>query len=128
MESSIEFYLLMFVLTLIALEIKHWYIDFVNQSDIEIAHKGIYLHWLGLKHSIKHGLATFAILYTITKFDYLYFSLFLATLDFFIHYHIDWIKMNYANRDSRTSEFWSHLGLDQLAHHISYIVIAYLIT
>ena len=128
MDSSIEFYLFMFALTLIFLQIKHWYIDFVNQSDEEVAHKGVYLNWLGMKHSLKHGLATFAILYAITGFNYLYFALFLAVVDFVTHYHIDWIKMNYGNRDIRTPQFWNHLGLDQMAHQICYIMIAYLIT
>ena len=128
MDSSVEFYLFMFALTLIFLQIKHWYIDFVNQSNEEVAHKGIYLHWLGMKHSLKHGLATFIILYTITGFSYLYFALFLAVIDFVTHYHIDWIKMNYGNRDIQTPQFWNHLGLDQMAHQIVYIVIAYLIT
>jgi len=128
MDSSIEFYLFMFALTLIFLQIKHWYIDFVNQSEEEVVHKGIYLDWRGMKHSAKHGLATFAILYTVTGFNYLYFALFLALVDFIAHYHIDWIKMNYGNRDIRTPQFWNHLGLDQMAHQICYISIAYLIT
>lgn len=128
MTSTLEFYLFMFALTLMFLQIKHWYIDFVNQSDEEVAHKGIYLDWRGMKHSLKHGLATFAILYTVTGFDYLYFSLFLAAIDFVAHYHIDWVKMNYGNRDIRTPQFWNHLGLDQMAHQFVYIVIAYLIT
>lgn len=128
MTSSVEFYLFMFALTLMCLQVKHWYIDFVNQSDEEVAHKGIYFHWLGLTHSIKHGIATFFILYTITGFDYLYFSLVLAAVDFVLHYHIDWVKMNYGNRDIRTPQFWNHLGLDQMAHQFVYIAIAYLIT
>lgn len=128
MDSSIEFYLFMFALTLIFLQIKHWYIDFVNQSDEEVAHKGVYLDWRGMKHSVKHALATFAILYVVTGFNYLYFALFLAVIDLVAHYHIDWIKMNYGNRDIRTPQFWNHLGLDQMAHQICYIVIAYLIT
>jgi hypothetical protein len=45
-------------------------------------------------------------------------------LDFLAHYHIDWTKMNYGNRDIRTPQFWNHLGLDQMAHQICYIFIA----
>ena len=32
--------------------------------------------------------------------------------------------MNYGNRDIRTRQFWNHLGLDQMAHQIVYIIIA----
>jgi hypothetical protein len=128
MDTSTEFYLFMMGITLIFLQIKHWYVDFVNQSNEEVAYKGEYLHWLGMKHSIKHGLATFLILYVVTGFNYLYFVLFLAVVDFLTHYHIDWVKMNYGNRDIRTPQFWNHLGLDQMAHQIVYILIAYLIT
>ena len=46
------------LLSLALLFIKHYYIDFVNQDDEEVRHKGIYLDWRGVKHSIKQGLGT----------------------------------------------------------------------
>jgi hypothetical protein len=105
---------------LILLQIKHWYIDFVNQSDEEVAHKGVYLDWLGAKHSVKHGLATFVILFLFAPVGW---AVFLAMLDAVLHYHIDWTKMNKGNRDIRTKEFWNHLGMDQMAHQICYLLI-----
>ena len=45
-------------LTLILLQIKHWYIDFVDQSMTEVNHKSIYGHWLGMQHSLKQGIGT----------------------------------------------------------------------
>jgi hypothetical protein len=39
------------------------------------------------------------------------------------HYHIDWTKMNYGNRDIMNEQFWCHLGLDQMAHQIVYIML-----
>lgn len=105
---------------LILLQIKHWYIDFVNQNDEEVAHKGIYLDWRGVKHSVKHGAATAAILFLFAPMDW---ALVLGAVDFLLHYHIDWTKMNKGNRDIRTKEFWNHLGLDQMAHQISYLLI-----
>jgi hypothetical protein len=110
---------------LILLQIKHWYIDFVNQDSVEVNHKGIYLNWLGVKHSIKHGLATAVCLLMITGWSYLDFCLILGVIDFLLHYHIDWIKMNYGNRDIQNPKFWNHLGLDQMAHQITYIGIAW---
>jgi len=51
--------ILVMMFVLILLQIKHWYIDFVNQTEEEVKHKGIYLDWIGIKHSAKHGVATF---------------------------------------------------------------------
>lgn len=113
---------MMFVLIL--LQIKHWYVDFVNQTDEEVKHKGVYLHWLGVKHSLKHGVGTFVVLWIVTGWDNIEFALALGIVDFLLHYHIDWIKMNYGNRDITTKQFWNHLGLDQMAHQIVYIIIA----
>ena len=111
-------------LILVLLQIKHWYIDFVNQSDEEVKYKGVYGDWRGIKHSLKQGAGTFVVLLIATGMSYILLALFLAILDFIAHYHIDWIKMNYGNRDIRTPQFWNHLGLDQMAHQLCYIYIA----
>ena len=124
---------LIFVI-LILFQIKHWYIDFVNQSNEEVAHKGIYLDWVGMKHSVKHGIATFLIMTTVilaNGIDYVNLSIIgagiIGFIDFITHYHIDWCKMNYGNRDISTPAFWNHLGLDQMLHQFVYIGLAYLI-
>lgn len=105
---------------LILLQIKHWYIDFVNQTDEEVAHKGDYLDWRGCRHSVKHGVATFLILFLFAPTGW---AVFLAVLDTVLHYHIDWLKMNKGNRDISTKQFWMHLGLDQMSHQLSYLLI-----
>lgn len=117
--SIIEYALTILVL----LQIKHWYIDFVNQSDEEVKHKGIYLDWRGVKHSLKQGFGTFLV-FALAGLPY---AIFIGLLDTFLHYHIDWAKMNYGNRDIRTPQFWNHLGLDQMAHQISYLLFIYLV-
>jgi hypothetical protein len=110
--------ILLFILIL--LQIKHWYIDFVNQTDEEVAHKGIYLDWRGLKHSAKHGVASAAIFMLFLSIPS---AVVLGIIDFVMHYHIDWAKMNYGNRDITNKQFWNHLGLDQMAHQIGYIAM-----
>lgn len=112
------------LIILVLLQIKHWYIDFVNQSAEEVKHKGIYLDWIGVKHSLKQGGGTFLVFLLFTMPD---IALLVGVLDFLLHYHIDWIKMNYGNRDINTTQFWSHLGLDQMAHQISYISFIYIL-
>ena len=116
--------ILVMMFVLILLQIKHWYVDFVNQTDEEVQHKGIYLDWIGIKHSVKHGVSTFVILWVVLGWVEIDLAFALAAVDFLLHYHIDWFKMNYGNRDIRTSQFWNHLGLDQMAHQIVYIIIA----
>ena len=115
--------ILVMMFVLILLQIKHWYIDFVDQTEEEIQHKGIYLDWIGIRHSVKHGVATFVILWAVLGWVETDLAFALATVDFLLHYHIDWFKMNYGNRDIRTPQFWNHLGLDQMAHQIVYIII-----
>ena len=116
------------IITLILLQVKHWYIDFVNQSNIEVASKGIYGDFHGLMHSVKHGAATmFCILVVVTP-AYMLFAIICGFLDFLVHYHVDWLKMNYGNRDITTPAFWNHLGLDQMAHQLTYLFIVYMMT
>ena len=115
------------LLILILLQIKHWYIDFVNQSDEEVAHKGIYGKWLGIKHSLKQGLATFIIFLFVGTVN-IEGAFIIGLIDFVLHYHIDWMKMRFGNRDIRTKAFWAQLGADQLAHQLTYIgLVSFLI-
>lgn len=107
--------------------IKHWYIDFVNQSNEEVQGKGIYGNAHGLMHSIKHGVATFIIFWAFALSWP--FAVIVGFLDFFTHYHIDWAKMNINKRWHYTIEqkpFWIWLGADQLAHSLTYITLVWL--
>jgi hypothetical protein len=109
------------MILLALLFIKHWICDFVIQTDAEIRNKGEYGNIDGVVHSAKHGLGT-ALVLLLFAFDPLtIFSL--SILDFIFHYHIDWVKMNYGCQDARDPKFWHHLGLDQLAHSLTYIAL-----
>jgi len=114
------------LLILVLLEIKHWYIDFVNQSQKEVDGKGIYGNADGLMHSIKHGVVT-AVIMCFFVYDPIVAIIF-GFIDFVLHYHIDYIKMHYGNRDITTKAFWAQLGLDQTAHQLTYIGLVYLLT
>jgi hypothetical protein len=108
--------------------VKHWYIDFVNQSMEEVTGKGIYGNAHGVMHSIKHGFATFLVFLAFTGgFEY---SVILGFIDFVLHYHIDWAKININKRWNYTVEnpkFWAWLGADQLAHNLTYLWIVWMI-
>ena len=107
--------------------VKHWYVDFVNQSMEEVNGKGIYGNAYGIMHSIKHGLGTFAVFWLfIGEIQY---SLLIGFIDFVLHYHIDWLKININKRYNYTTEnpkFWAWLGADQLAHSLTYLGLVWL--
>lgn len=108
--------------------IKHWLIDFVFQTQEEIKHKGTYLDYRGIIHSIKHGIATF-ILIKVAGLDFAE-AWMIGSLDFLVHYHIDWAKMQLSQGLTVTNRaFWVWLGLDQLLHTLTYIgIVAILIS
>lgn len=108
--------------------IKHWYIDFVNQSMEEVNGKGIYGNAYGIMHSLKHGVATFAV-FLIVGIVWPACVL-LGFIDFLIHYHIDWAKININKRWNYTVEnpkFWAWLGADQLAHSLTYLFLVWMV-
>lgn len=113
------------ILILVLLQIKHWYVDFVNQTNVEVASKGIYGDGPGINHSAKQAIGTLLAIVLVVGTPYIAYAAVLAFVDFVLHYHIDWIKMNYGNRDIRTPAFWNHLGLDQMAHQLTYIFITW---
>ena len=105
---------------LILLFVKHWYVDFVLQTDAMVQSKGIYGSAYGILHSLQHAAFTLCLLLLATSVPV---AVILAAIDGIVHYHIDWAKMNYGCRDIQNPKFWNHLGLDQLAHAITYIFI-----
>lgn len=108
--------------TFILLQIKHFLADFVWQTDRMVYEKGIYGARHGLYHSGIQAAGTFL------AFSWLHPSLGLATalIDFLAHYHIDWAKININNKFRYTLKdrsFWIWLGVDQLAHQLTYILL-----
>lgn len=114
-------------LILVLLQIKHWYIDFVNQSNEEVQWKGTYLDWRGIKHSLKQGLGTAVCLWIFVGIP---LAVVLGFIDFLIHYHIDWGKMNINKKYGYTVQdpkFWTWLGADQMAHQFTYIFLVWVL-
>ena len=112
----------------VALFIKHWYIDFVNQSMEEVLGKGTYGNAHGVMHSLKHGVATFLIFWFFLGVWPL--AIIIGFSDFVLHYHIDWAKININKRYNYTAEnpkFWAWLGADQLAHQLTYVFLVWMV-
>lgn len=107
----------------LALVIKHFVVDFLLQSDWQVREKGYYGKLGGIVHSSLHSVAT---LLVVTYFVPLQLALLLAFFDFFMHYHVDWAKMQINRRLGLTPadhRFWHLLGIDQLLHYLTYVGI-----
>jgi hypothetical protein len=114
------------ILLLLLFNIKHFLVDFVWQTDKQAEEKSQYLKLGGLEHSGLHALFTYLIL---IHFIDIQPALMLAAVDFVLHYHIDWAKMNINKRYGYTpadKPFWFWLGFDQFLHQLTYICIAIL--
>lgn len=112
------------ILILFLLFTKHFIVDFPLQKPYQWQNKGTYGHPGGLLHSGLHGWATYIILLFFVTWPT---ALIAGLADMFVHYHIDWAKMNLNKRmgwrADQHEEFWTLLGLDQYAHAVTYIVI-----
>ena len=116
------------LILLLLLQLKHWYIDFVDQSQIEIDSKQHYGQWRGVMHSTKHAVGTALCMGCVLGPMYWPLTLIMGILDGIIHYHIDWIRQRWNERNHRDPGFWPHLGMDQMAHQITYIFFIWIIT
>jgi hypothetical protein len=104
--------------------VKHFLVDFVYQTPYMYLNKGTYLHPGGILHAFLHGWWTFWIVLALFPFPA---AVGAACFDMFIHYHIDWAKVNinkkYGWKPDTSEWFWILLGLDQLLHTLTYISI-----
>ena len=111
------------------LQVKHYYADFMIQSYEQTVKKGIYANPIGMSHSVDHlwctltALLVFSLVYPIGAATILICGLVEAVL----HYHIDYVKMHFGTKNMQTSLFWNQFGLDQLAHQLTYLGMAYYI-
>jgi len=117
-----ELWLILFLFT------KHFIIDFPLQTRYQWSNKGTYGHPGGLLHSGFHGVGTLLCLFEYAPIVAVY----LALADMFIHYHVDWAKMQINSKlklaPTTHEEFWWLLGLDQFLHALTYIAIVALVT
>lgn len=111
------------------LQLKHWYADFWIQTYNQTVCKGIYGNPIGISHTLDHVIGTLVVLIFASFFISLspIMILFIGFLDFILHYHIDYVKMHYGTKDSKTTRFWREFGLDQFGHQLTYLLFVYLL-
>lgn len=119
------------ILALIFLfQIKHYYADFAIQTYAQTVRKGIYKDPIGISHSVDHAWTT---LIALLIFDIFFKPLSLmlmisiTVVEALVHYHIDFFKVKYGTKDNTQPLFWNQFGLDQLAHQVCYLVMAWYI-
>jgi hypothetical protein len=107
----------------VAFILKHFLCDFPLQRAYQYRNKGIYGHPGGILHAAIHGVGTLGVCFLAAL------PLWLAAVDTVIHYHVDWAKSQVNDRlalKPDNDNFWNLLGIDQMAHYLTYILLIYL--
>ena len=107
---------------------KHFIVDFPLQTKFQWSNKGTYAHLGGVLHSGLHGVGTYLCFMWYAPLAAVY----LAVIDFALHYHIDWAKMNLNKKlgwgPNTHEQFWWLLGLDQFLHALTYIFLVAMVS
>ena len=115
------------LILLFLLQVKHCYADFVLQTYMQTIKKGVWLDPVGISHTTDHMCCSLVSLLVFSWFVPLsVLAIMLAViLEGMLHYLIDYSKVKYGAKDSTKPIFWTHFGLDQLAHQITYICMVW---
>ena len=132
----------MFITAMFALVVKHWVADFywqterhLNKFSLDRTTQAIAL----ADHCAVHAVCTivalgFVFAYWIPTSDmlpefFVIMTLGLAAVDAIFHYAIDYAKVELSRALSpKDRQFWLHLGADQTAHMLTYMLISWLAT
>jgi hypothetical protein len=116
------------ILTLLfLLQVKHWYADFKIQTYMQTVKKGVWLDPIGMTHTRDHMLASLvalAIFYLFFPIDPV-LALIAVAIEGPLHYIVDYVKVKYGSKDNTTPLYWNQFGLDQMAHQLCYLAIAF---
>jgi hypothetical protein len=117
------------LLLILLLQIKHWYADFKIQTYLQTVKKGIWADPIGMSHTGDHIWTTLLALLVFNLFVPVSASLILAVAfcEGIAHYIIDYTKVKYGCKDNTKPLFWNQFGLDQLAHQVCYLAMAYIL-
>ncbi len=110
-------------LLLALLFIKHFLFDFYWQTTYMLR-KAAPNGWILplTLHVTTHAAATFFIVLLFSDFG---FSFLVAISEFIIHWIIDYWKAQKAKAEFNSRAFWNYLGLDQMFHNLTYLLIIF---
>jgi hypothetical protein len=111
------------------LQIKHWYADFKIQTYMQTVKKGVWLNPVGISHTMDHIWCSLVALFVFSLIFPINVSLIIPIVfvEGILHYAIDFTKVKYGCKDNTKPLFWNQFGLDQLAHQLCYMAMAYII-
>jgi hypothetical protein len=111
------------LILLFLLQVKHCYADFYLQTYMQTVKKGVWLDPVGISHTTDHMYCTLAILVLFYFFAPIgvFSIIFITIAEGIIHYLVDFSKVKYGCKDNTKPMFWTHFGLDQLAHQLTYL-------
>lgn len=91
--------------------------------------KGIWLDPIGMTHTRDHILASIValIIFSLIHPVPIFKIIVIVLLEGITHYLIDFTKVKYGCKDNTKPLFWNQFGLDQMAHQLSYLIIAWYI-
>lgn len=115
------------LLAMTLLLVKHCIADFYLQTPFQFMNKGRYGHPGGLLHAGIHLVFSLPLLAVIAPESWQAAAVVLGG-EFLIHYHVDWTKEQVTRRAGWTPQqnaFWRALGLDQLAHGLTYVAMVW---
>ena len=118
------------LLLILLLQIKHWYADFKIQTYLQTVKKGIWADPIGMSHTGDHIWTTLIALLVFNLFVIPISAgliLAVAFTEGIVHYMIDYTKVKYGCKDNTKPLFWNQFGLDQLAHQVCYLIMAYIL-
>lgn len=107
--------------SLVLFQVKHFLCDFVLQTAYLYRNKGTYGHRAGFIHAGLHAIGSLPAILILTRAGGLIAALVL--IEFVIHYHVDWLKINIDRRFKLTmqqSAYWMVFGTDQMIHQLTY--------
>ncbi|MCB1548824.1 MAG: DUF3307 domain-containing protein [Hyphomicrobiaceae bacterium] len=110
--------------------LKHAIADFFLQGPYQWRNKGTYGHPGGLLHCAIHLVLTMPVFLLLPAGSVGYAALILVA-EFVFHYHVDWSKEQVIRRLSLTTSndgYWRAMGIDQLMHGLTYVVIVMALT
>ena len=110
------------------LQIKHFIFDYGVQTPYQFRNKGTYGHFGGILHSGMQALGTIPALFILPPAWPMGVMIIIG--EFIVHYHVDWSKEQSLRRLKVTTTdawYWRIYGIDQLAHQLTYVVIAALL-
>jgi hypothetical protein len=111
------------------LQIKHWYADFKIQTYMQTIKKGVWLDPVGISHTMDHIWCSLVALFVFSVIFPINVSLVIPIVfvEGILHYTIDYTKVKYGCKDNTKPLFWNQFGLDQLAHQVCYMAMAYIL-